>query len=135
MFRRRKARPAVSAELRDLFVSFRRTVAAVEAAKRSLAAAAPHGRSPGVPLAEALAGFEEGLREASASMASWRRPEVEKEWHACSEGLDEALRRAERLRLGAAPEGYEHLYGELEDLMDPLEAFASAVERFRQVGP
>src|SRR5436309_2337850 len=108
--------------------------AAVEEAEQSLASAAPGGRSAGVPLAEALAGFERCLREASASMASWRRPELEASWNACRQGLDEADRRAERFRLGEAPGGYEELYGELGDLIDPLDAFASAVERFRELG-
>src|SRR5207245_3956868 len=99
VLRRRKVRPALSADLREVFVSFRHTAAAVESAKQSLAAAAPHGRSPGVPLAEALAGFEQGLGEASASMESSRRTESDEVWTACREGLDEARRRAERLRL------------------------------------
>jgi hypothetical protein len=134
VFRSRKPKPDVRADLRDAFVRFRQTVAAVEAAKESLAAAAPTGRSAGVPLAEALAGFDQGLREASASMPGWRRPEVEEAWSSCRRALEEAGRRADRLRVGDAPEGYEALYGELGDLMEPLDAFAAALERFREHG-
>ena len=106
----------------------------MERAKRRLAAAAPGGRSTGLALAEALAGFEEGLGEARSAMAGWRLPEVEEEWSGCSAAVHEALRRAERLRLGNVPEGYEQLYGVLGDLMDPLEAFAAALRRFRALG-
>lgn len=101
---------------------------------RSLAAAAPSGRRPGLPLAEALSGFERGLAGAAGGMASWRLAEVEEAWRACRAGLDEASARAERLRLGDAPDGYEQLYGTLADLMEPLEAFSVAVGRFRALG-
>jgi hypothetical protein len=134
VFRSRKRRPDVGADLRDAFVRFRQTVAAVEAAKESLTAVAPGGRSAGVPLAEALAGFDQGLRDAWASMPEWRRPEVEEAWSSSRRALEEAGRRAERLRVGDTPEGYEALYGELGDLMEPLHAFAAALERFRQLG-
>lgn len=116
------------------FEAFRRTVEVVEGAKRALAAAAPGGRSPGAALAEALAAFEEGLREARAGMVEWQAPEVEEAWSECSAAMDEALHRAERLRLGDVPEGYEQLYGILGDLMDPLDAFARALARFRALG-
>jgi exonuclease VII small subunit len=134
VFRRRKLRRDVSPDLREAFVRFRRTVAAVEEAKETLAAAAPRGRSSGVPLAEALAAFEQGLRDASASMPSWRRPEVENVWRACGQGLEEASRGAEGFRMAEMPKGYEQLYGELADLMEPLDAFAAALERFRDLG-
>ena len=134
MFRSRKPRPDVGPALRVAFVRFRQTVAAVEAAKESLASAAPRGRSAGVALAEALAGFEQGLRAASASMPEWRRAEVEEAWSSCRRALEEAGRRAERLRVGDAPQGYEALYGELGDLMEPLDMFVAALERFRELG-
>jgi len=109
-------------------------VAAVEEAKEALAAAAPGGRSSGAPLAEALAAFDECLGEARGSMPSWRRPGLDEVWGACRRGLEEAMRRAERFRLGDTPEGYEQLYGELADLMEPLDAFAVALDRFHELG-
>ena len=133
MFRRRRT-PTVRPEVREAFEGFRRTVDLVEEAKRRLAGAAPGGRSAGTPLAEALSGFEVGLRAAAGAMADWRVAELDDAWAACSAGLDESLRRAERLRLGEAPDGYEQLYGSLADLMDPLESFALALQRFRSVG-
>jgi hypothetical protein len=121
-------------EVRAAFRAFHQTLDAVEGAKRRLAAAAPGGRSRGVPLAESLAGFEESLAEAAASMDDWRTGAVEAEWGACLDGLAEARRRAEGLRLGEAPGSYEELYRVLDDLMAPLETFAAALERFRKLG-
>jgi hypothetical protein len=110
---------------------FERTVASVEEAKGSLVAAAPGGRRTGVPLAEALAGFEAHLGLAGAAMREWRIPAVEHQWRDCEGALAEAARRSEALRLGAVPEGYERLYGVLGDIIEPLEVFAAAGDRFR----
>lgn len=117
------------------FEGFRRTVAVVEQAKSALAAAAPTGRSAGASLAEALGAFEAGMRMAVAMMPSWRTAELEDRWAACLAALETAAGDAERVRLHAAPEGYEGLYGTLADLMGPLDAaFTAAADRFRRLG-
>jgi hypothetical protein len=134
MFRRRRTRPSIAPDLVEAFARFRRTLRAVEEAKAVLASAAPGGRSVGIGLAEALAGFDQGLREADRHLPSWRRPEVGPEWVSCREALAEARRRADAVRMGQPPEGYEQLYGVLADIMEPLVAFAPTLERFRELG-
>jgi hypothetical protein len=133
VFRRRRGR-AVSEETASAYVAFRAALAAVEDATASLASAAPAGRGAGQPLAEAVMGFESGLGEARDRMPGWRAPALAAEWDGCRQALEEAGRRAERLRLAPAPEGYEQLYGALGDLLGPLEAFVGARERFRELG-
>ena len=58
-------------------------------------------------------------------MPAWRTPELEPEWIACEQGLDEARDRARRFREDA-PElgGFEGLIWAVEQLMAPLDAFA-----------
>jgi hypothetical protein len=133
VFRRRRPPIGLQPDLRRAFEAFRLTLGEVEEAKRALAAAAPGGRTAGVPVAGALAAFEEGLARARASMQEWRRPEVDAAWSACTEGLEEAARRAEELRLGGTVEGYEQLYGRLADLIEPLDAFGVALDRFSRL--
>jgi hypothetical protein len=85
----------------------------VERAKADLVSAVPSPRGiPGRPLADALAAFEEGLRDAG------RSPDAPEAWRAA---IGESLRRAQRLRLGAPALDYEGLVGVLADLMEPLE--------------
>jgi hypothetical protein len=130
--RRRKL--AVRPELRRSFESFRLTGALVEEARSTLYLGVPSGRASRLSPAEALAGFEALLDEAARAMPSWRLPEVDAEWQACLDALVESARRAERLRLGPAPEGYEQLAPVLDEVLEPLEAFAAADNRYRSLG-
>ena len=86
-------------------------------------------------LPDALAEFEEGLDRSQALMPAWRAPAIEPEWIACEQGLTEAGDRARRLREDA-PElgGFEGLIWAVEELMAPLDSFATAAERFRELG-
>jgi hypothetical protein len=59
---------------------------------------------------------------------------VEAEWTACSHGLALALERADRLlALEEDPVGFEGLLGTVEQLLDPLDPFVAADERFRSL--
>jgi hypothetical protein len=108
------------------YAQFVRVVDRVEESKAALVDAAPTGRPARVPLAEALAGFEEGLAAAELAMPAWRSNRTERVWADCRSGLEEARRRAERLRLEANPEGYEELVAVIDLLLEPLEAFRRA---------
>jgi hypothetical protein len=129
MFRRRKA-SAATEELRRAWAGFRALEAKVEEAKATLLLGIPSGRRPQLPLAEALAGFELGLREASSEMGGWRLPEVESEWVACQTAVGLTLERAERLRLEVPTDAYEELVPWLDEVLEPLEAFGRAAARF-----
>jgi hypothetical protein len=99
-------------------------IATVEEAKRQLMTSVPSPRGvPARSLADALIAFEETLRDAMRllsshdALADTRNP-------ALAPAIDEALRRAERLRLDAPALDYEGLVTILADLIEPLEAFA-----------
>jgi hypothetical protein len=103
----------------------------LEHGKAALVSAVPTARAEGTPLAEALHAFENALGEAREAMSDWRTPDTESSWQACSEALDEAKMRAERLRLEAPSLDYEGLVMTLGDLIAPLEVFADAARRLR----
>jgi len=128
---RRASRASVAPEFVETLRAFRVTLRHVEDAKASLVLAVRSGRIQGIPLASGLSAFEEGLRRAFDSMPAWRRPETEEDWRGCEHALSDALQRARRLRLERSPETYEHLIGEVGDLLDPLEAFSEASAALR----
>ncbi len=126
---RRKRLPG---SLEGPFRAFLSVVGSIERAKSALTDTVPTTRLPGRPFADALLEFEEGLREARAQMDGWRAEDLERAWTDVRDGLEEALARAERLRLEAPdPGGFEGLIGTIQALLDPLEALAAAAERFR----
>ena len=110
---------------RGVNVEVLRAVEEVERAKEALVSAAPRGRSAGVPLAEALAGFEAHLRGARSLVAK----AGDADRHAYERAIDEALQVAKWLRMDASPGGYETLYPILADAMRPLEVFDEVLRR------
>ena len=130
MFRRRHLPP----KLERPFEEFRALLGPLELARSVLTEAVPTTRLPGRSFAEVLSEFEELLRGIEPAMPGWRATELEHEWSTCSRGVQEALSLAERVRLGATgPEGFEGLIGTIGDLLAPLDAFAAAAQRFRDL--
>ena len=131
----RLRRERLPPELEVTFAAFRRVLDQIEPAKAALTEVMPTTRLPGRSLPDALLEFEEGVARARALMPTWRADAIEPAWSACDEGIDEALRRARRLR-EEAPElgGFEGLIWAVEELLGPLEVFASAAARFRELG-
>ena len=128
MFRRRRLPDRLVAP----FEAFRRVVADVERGKAALTEAVPTTRLPGRPLGDVVVEFEDALREALRGMPAWWTGDVEDVWQRCVDGIDAALSLAERLRTEApAPHGFEALIGTIAALLDPLDPFGDAADRFR----
>ena len=127
-------RKELPAHLLAPYRAFLAVLEEVEPAKAGLADVLPGTRLPGRPLRDAVVEFRDRLGRAQGLMAAWRCPEVEPQWQACQRGLQEALDRADRL-LGSShdPEAFGGLLGAVEQLMDPLDPFVAAGERFRKL--
>ena len=131
MIGRRKELPP---ELAEPYAAFHRVLDEIEPAKSGVTDVLPGTRLPGRPLNDAVGEFRERLERAAVSMPRWRCHEVEAEWSACAEGLAVALERADRLLgLDEDPVGFEGLLGTVEQLLDPLEPFGAAEQRFRSL--
>ncbi len=127
MFRRQ----ALPDALVPSFRAFHDVLDEIEPAKAGLTEVVPGTRLPGRPLDDALAGFVARLTRARDLMPGWRRPELEDEWSACAAGLAIALDRATQLLDdGYEASGFGSRVGVVESLLDPLEPFAQAEERF-----
>jgi hypothetical protein len=106
----------------------------IEPAKAGLADVLPSTRLPGRPLRDAVTGYRLHVIDGQALMPDWRCPELETEWQACDVGMSKALALAGRLLDSPdEPEGFEGLLATVERLMDPLDPFVAAAERFRQL--
>ena len=127
-------RRRLPAGLEAPFAAFGRVAAAIARGKDALLASVPTTRLPGRPLADTLVEFEEALTDAAAEMEAWRAPAVEEVWSRAAAGLAAARDLARRIRLEAPePEGFEALVGTIGDLLDPLDAFHEAEDRFARL--
>jgi len=126
---RRKELPA---HLRAAYGAFQRVLEEIEPAKAGIADVLPGTRLPGRPLNDAVGEYRTRLQRASLAMDAWRHPDLEVAWRSCAEGLMVGIDRASRLlEMDEDPPGFEGLLGTVEQLMDPLDPFAAAEERFR----
>jgi hypothetical protein len=127
----RKALPAHLVSRHDAFLA---VLAEIEPGKAGLADVLPGTRLPGRPLRDAVTEFRDRLIRAQDLMPAWRCPEIEVEWSACEQGVRSAIGRAVRLlEQPEDPAGFEGLLGTVEQLMDPLDPFVPAAERFRRL--
>lgn len=110
--------------------AFDEVLSRVERAKREVAEAVPAGRGPGRPLGDALAAYAADLEEAQVEMPSWRHPELESVWLACSDAIAAGQRMAAGSDAAAPPADFEALLGVVQGFIDVLEPFADAEERF-----
>jgi len=127
---RRKRLPA---DLEGPYEGFLEVLRRVEEAKEALVTAVPMARNPGRPLADGLAEYQAGLEDARDHMIRWRAPVVERHWDACRDGLDRALKVAERFRLDTPDLPFDALMFGLQDLMAPLDVFEQAEQAFRRL--
>ncbi len=128
MIGRRKELPE---GLRAPYQAFLAVLEELEPAKAGIADVLPTTRLPGRPLRDAVEEYRDRLAHAQPLMPGWRCDQVDDEWEACVRGLAQALSRADHLL--AQPEdpvGFEGLLGTVEQLLDPLDPFGSAAERF-----
>jgi len=120
--------------LREPYAAFQSVLEVIEPAKAGIADVLPSTRLPGRPLNDAVGEYRSRLERAAPTMPAWRCPEVDDEWRACAEGLAIGIDRATRLlAMDEDPAGFEGLLGTVEQLMDPLDPFAAAEERFRSL--
>ena len=130
MIRRKELPP----ELQPAFRAFSEVVDAIEPAKAAVAEVLPGTRLPGRPLNDALAEYRAGIERARAGMDGWRRPEVEAEWQACAAALDLAVARSRALASQKDdPDGFEGLLWTVQGLIEALDPFVAAAERFRSL--
>ena len=127
-------RKELRAHLRAPYEAFQAVLEEIEPAKAGIADVLPSTRLPGRPLNDAVGEYRTRLRRATAIMTAWRCPDLEVAWQACAEGISVGIDRATRLlETHDDPAGFEALLGTVEQLMDPLDPFAVAEERFREL--
>lgn len=130
LFRRR---PDLPRELQAAWQAFLDCTDVIEGGRRKVLATLPAGRVEPAPVGLGLDALERAIADARAWMPGWRVEELAEEWEACGAALDEAQAAIPDARDQAASPGeLEDLLGVLQEVVDPLAAFADAERAWRQ---
>ena len=127
---RRKALPA---ELSAAHEAFAAQAQRVEAARQALLSCLPDGRGRArAPLEVGIELLADEIDAVRPQMPAWRVAELEEAWRDCASAMDYARGRVDRaLSIVGATDELHDLVAEVAALVQPLEAWADAEERWR----
>jgi hypothetical protein len=126
---RRKTMPS---HLVRRWEAFQAQASRVEAARRALLGCLPVGRVDPAPVPVGLDLLSDELAAVRAEMDVWKTAEVAQAWEACRDAIDEALGAIPHAHEVAKASGeLEELLGAVSDVVEPLEAWAAAEQRWR----
>lgn len=126
-------RRVLPAALLPRLVAFHEALIPLESGKEALVEMVPQARYPGRPFPESLRLFIDGLAATAELMPAWRDEALEADWRACDAGIRKARERAEHAAPAAEGRTFEGLLELVQELLDPLEPFERAEERFREL--
>lgn len=128
-----RRRPVLPEDLREAWAGFLDCAARIEAARRLLLGTLPTGRVEPAPPTVGLAELRRAVAEVRAWMPRWRIDGLDAVWERCLAALDEADSAAQRAaEVAAATTELEELLAAVEEVVDPLDAFADAEAEWRR---
>ena len=129
---RRKVLPA---EIRPAWEAFSTQAHRVQQAREALLSCLPVGRgSQRAPVQVGIELMRDELDAVRPEMASWRVEAVEEAWQDCVGATDRARARVDRaLAVADTTDEIHDLYHEVAAIVQPLEAWADAEERWHQL--
>ncbi|MDP9022682.1 MAG: hypothetical protein M3N57_08295 [Actinomycetota bacterium] len=127
-------RPALPEDLHGAWWAFVDCAEVIEGGRRRLLATLPAGRVDPAPVDVGLDAVAAAISDARAWMPRWRGvPGLGDEWDSCSAALDEAEAALPGAREVAASTGeLEDLLGEVQGVIESLDAFADAERAWRR---
>lgn len=130
MFRRK---PDLPNELHTAWWSFVDCAEVIEAGRRVLLGTLPTGRVEPAPIGVGTDAVRRSIVDARAWMPRWRLEEIEDAWQDCQTALDDAEGALDEVdEVAATTSELEELLEAVQDVIDPLDAFADAEREWRR---
>lgn len=130
MFRRKPEPPE---DRQRAWRSFLDCAEVIEGGRRVLLGTLPTGRVEPAPIGVGADAMRRAIEDARQWMDDWRVDEVEHEWRACRDALDEAERALDEVvEVAATTDELEELLESLQGVIDPLDSFADAERAWRR---
>lgn len=130
LFRRTSALPEAH---HDAWRAFLDCAEVIEGGRRLLLGTLPTGRVEPAPIGVGVDALERAIADARGWMDGWKLPELEAEWEDCHDALDQAEAGLDEVRAtAAATSELEELLEAVQDVIEPLDAFADAEREWRR---
>jgi predicted pyridoxine 5'-phosphate oxidase superfamily flavin-nucleotide-binding protein len=130
VFRRK---PDLPPDLHAAWWSFLDCAEVIEGGRRVLLGVLPTGRVEPAPIALGTDALRRAIADARAWMPRWRLDELVEDWGDCLAALDESeAALAEVDQVAGATRELEELLESVQDVIEPLDAFADAEREFRR---
>lgn len=130
VFRRK---PDLPADLHDAWWSFLDCAEVIEGGRRVLLGVLPTGRVEPAPIAVGTDALRRAIVDARAWMPRWQLEELADDWRDCVTALDESeAALAEVDQVAGETRELEELLGSVQEVIEPLDAFADAERAFRR---
>lgn len=127
-----KRRPPLPDDLQPAWRSFLDCAELLEGSRRLLLGTLPTGRVEPAPVGVGLDAVAQAISDVRAWMPRWRLPELDEDWRACVDSLDESSSMIDAARqVAATTSELEELLGAVEEVVAPLDAFADAERAWR----
>jgi len=128
-----RRKPDLPSQHHDAWWGFVDCADVIEGGRRVLLGTLPTGRVEPAPITVGTAALRRAIDDARAWMPAWRLDELADDWDSCQASLNEALKAADELETVAASTGeLEELLGAVQDVIEPLDAFADAERSWRR---
>jgi hypothetical protein len=128
-----RRRPDLPADRHDAWWAFLDCAEVIEGGRRVLLGTLPTGRVEPAPIAIGTDAVRRSIVDARTWMPAWRLEELEADWHECGAALDEAERAlAEVDQVAGSTNELEELLTAVQDVIEPLDAFADAEREWRR---
>jgi hypothetical protein len=130
VFRRK---PDLPTDLHDAWWSFLDCAEVIEGGRRVLLGVLPTGRVEPAPIAVGTDALRRAIGDAREWMPRWQLAELAGDWRDCIAALDESeAALAEVDQVAGETRELEELLGSVQDVIEPLDAFADAEREFRR---
>jgi hypothetical protein len=130
MFRRK---PDLPPDLHATWWSFLDCAEVIEGGRRVLLGVLPTGRVEPAPIAVGTDALRRAIGDARTWMPDWRLEELADDWQDCVDALEESeAALAEVDQVAGETRELEELLGSVQDVIEPLDAFADAERAFRR---
>jgi hypothetical protein len=128
-----RRKPELPSDLHTTWWSFLDCAEVIEGGRRVLLGVLPTGRVEPAPIAAGTDALRRAIDDARTWMPRWQLDQLEDDWRDCANALDESEAALSEVdQVAGQTRELEELLEAVQDVIEPLDAFADAERSFRR---